>query len=124
MGDGAAVILVIEDEGAIADLLRSLLEEEGYAVIVAPNGREGLRRLREEKRVDLVMSDLMMPQVDGREVARTMRAEPGYDHIPLVLMSSMEAGVVRTVPHTEFLPKPFALETLFALVARLLGDAP
>ncbi len=121
MGEGARVILVMEDEDAIAALLRTLLEEEGYTVMLAPNGREGLRLLREE-RVDLVMSDTMMPQVDGREVARAMRADAAYDGIPLVLMSSAGARIVTGVPYTAFLTKPFELDTLFARVARLLSE--
>lgn len=115
-------ILILEDEDAIADLARSLLEGEGYRVILAPNGREGLRCLTEE-RPDLVLSDVMMPLMDGREFARVVRGDPTHAHIPLILMSAAGSGVVADVPHTAFLAKPFDLMTLIALVAGLLPSA-
>ncbi|MGI8857105.1 MAG: response regulator [Thermomicrobiales bacterium] len=116
-------ILIVEDEAAIADLARSLLEEEGYRVVLAPNGREGLRRLAEE-RFDLVISDVMMPLMDGREFARTMRGDPTNREIPLVLMSAAGRGTVDGVPHTAFLFKPFDLGIFIALIARLLPSFP
>ena len=116
-------ILVLDDEDAIADLARSLLEGEGYRVILAPNGREGLRLLR-EGRFDLVISDVMMPVMDGREFARTVRSDPAHAHIPLILMSAAGNGILADVPHTAFLAKPFDVVTLIALVAALLPRTP
>lgn len=116
------IILVLDDEAAIAELARSLLEEEGYRVILAPNGREGLRLLREE-RPDLVISDVMMPLMDGRAFARTMHADPAHAHLPLILMSAAGEGIVDGVPHTAFLAKPFDLVTLIELATGLLPRA-
>jgi len=116
-------ILIVEDEAAIADLARTLLEEEGYRVVLAPNGREGLRRLAAE-RFDAVISDVMMPLMDGRAFARAMRGEPAHDGIPLVLMSAAGLGIVADVPHTAFLSKPFDLGTFLALIVGLLPNVP
>jgi two-component system response regulator VicR len=115
-------ILIVEDEGAIADLARSFLEEEGYRVVLASNGREGFR-LRKEEGIDLVISDVMMPVMDGREFARAVRGDPAHAHLPLILMSAAGSGVVGDVPHTAFLAKPFDLVTFIALVAGLLVSA-
>ncbi|MDQ6831862.1 MAG: response regulator [Chloroflexota bacterium] len=115
-------ILILDDEDAIAELTRSLLEGEGYRVILAPNGREGLRLLAEE-RPGLVISDVMMPVMDGLAFARAVRADPVHTHLPLILMSAAGKGIVADVPHTAFLAKPFDLVTLIALVAGLLPSA-
>ena len=112
-------ILILDDEDAIAELARSLLEGEGYRVVLAPNGLEGLRLLTEE-RPGLVISDVMMPLMDGLAFARAVGADPAHAQLPLVLMSAAGSGVVDGVPHTAFLAKPFDLITLIALVAGLL----
>lgn len=116
-------ILILDDEAAIGELARSLLEEEGYRVVLAPNGREGLRLLREE-RPGLVISDVMMPLMDGLAFARAMQDDPVHAHLPLILMSAAGRGIVDGVPHTAFLAKPFDLVALIALVAGLLPSTP
>jgi two-component system phosphate regulon response regulator PhoB len=116
-------ILIVEDEDAIADLARAFLEEEGYRVVLASDGREGLHLL-EEGRFDLVISDVMMPVMDGREFARAVHGDPAHAELPLILMSAAGSGVVDGVPHAAFLAKPFGLTTLITLVAGLLPSAP
>src|SRR5579885_1072524 len=80
-------ILVVEDEFAIADMLSSLLEDEGYRVILASNGQEGLARLA-ETRPNTVLCDVMMPIMDGRQLRKTMKADPSFKDVPIVLMSA------------------------------------
>src|SRR5689334_23169154 len=105
-------ILIVEDEFAIADMLSALLEDEGYHVVLASNGREGLARLADSKtHVDLVLCDVMMPILDGRELRKTMKSDPGLMNIPIVLMSAAEeSSTSRNGVTGPFLRKPFDLE--------------
>ncbi len=113
-------ILVIEDESSIAEMLEVLLELEGYRVAVARNGQEGLDYLA-TSRPDLVLCDLMMPFVDGREVVRAMRANRSTQDVPLILMS---AGVERVDGMdgliTAFLRKPFIISEALKLIHSIL----
>src|SRR5690606_23937872 len=70
-----ATILVVEDEYALAGLLRDMLQEEGYAVVLASNGSQALEQLA-ETRPDLILSDVMMPGMDGRALTRALRTDP------------------------------------------------
>jgi CheY-like chemotaxis protein len=119
------VILVAEDEEAIAALLQALLEDAGYRVVVAGDGRAALDQLAAQ-RPHLVLSDVMMPRLDGRALARAMAADPAYRAIPLVLMSAAARIRAEEVPHAAFLAKPFDLDALLATIARLLDpdDGP
>jgi CheY-like chemotaxis protein len=116
-------ILVVDDEYAVADFLKTVLEEEGYHVLVAENGREGLARLA-ESRPALVLCDLMMPIMDGAALCRAMRKNPDYQAIPFVLMSARHYPPSRDdegCNYTAFLAKPFSLDKLIELVSRLVG---
>ena len=116
-----ATILVVEDEEPIAELLRAALEDEGHRVVTAADGREALARLA-EVRPALVLSDVMMPHLDGRELARALAADPDLRTIPLVLLSALGVVSVAGVPHAAFVGKPFELDHLLATIARLLPD--
>lgn len=115
-----ATILVVEDEIAIAELLQLMLEWEGYRVVTAGDGREGLRLLA-ETRPDLVLSDVMMPYIDGRELARTMQTDMKYRDIPVVLMSAAPRSIMRGAPHAAFIAKPFEYREILDTVARVLA---
>ncbi|HET9495876.1 MAG TPA: response regulator [Chloroflexia bacterium] len=118
-------ILIVEDERVIAEILSAVLEDEGYNVLIANNGRQGLERIA-EKRPDLVLCDIMMPGLDGRDVARAMSADSKYRTIPLILMSAAHIPINRhDYPYTDFLRKPFDMDELIATVKRALnGSAP
>jgi CheY-like chemotaxis protein len=113
-------ILVVDDEPSILEVLTDVLGGEGYEVLTAANGREGLERL-DETRPDLVLLDWMMPHVDGRQMLTRMRAHPQHSTIPVLVMSAgrLSADERAIIPH--FLAKPFELETLLGLISRLLG---
>ena len=114
------LLLVVEDEPSIGDLLALILEGAGYQVAVAGDGQAALQRLA-EARYDLVLSDVMLPFLDGAGLAAAMQADPALRDIPLILMSAVERNPARTAPHAAFLPKPFKYEQLLATVARVLG---
>jgi CheY-like chemotaxis protein len=120
-----ATVLIVEDEFAIAGLLEMVLADEGHRVLTAANGRQGLERLAEGPRPDLVISDYMMPVLDGAGLLRAMRENEAQRDIPCIVMSSMpEANVRERIDGYEaFVRKPFDLATMVQLVAAIL-DAP
>jgi CheY-like chemotaxis protein len=114
-------ILVCDDEEGIVSLFAGVLDEEGYRILTASDGTEGLRRVREEH-PDLVLSNVQMAEMDGTEMARKIRADPSFDGMPIILMSGA-ATSMNDAPCDAFLEKPFQIDTLLATVARLLDNA-
>ena len=117
-----ATVLVVEDEFAIADLLEMVLTDEGHRVLTAANGRQGLERLAEGPRPDLVITDYMMPVLDGAGLLRAMRENEAQRDIPCIVISSMpEANVRGRIDGYEaFVSKPFDLDAMVRLVATIL----
>jgi CheY-like chemotaxis protein len=117
-----ALVLVVEDEFGIAELLDTVLTDEGHRVRTAMNGKEGLDLLAQE-RPDLVLSDYMMPVMDGAAMLGAIAADPGLRSIPVVMMSSMSEMAVaeRCSGYVTFMHKPFKLDELLDVVGRVLG---
>src|SRR5262252_4292670 len=118
-------VLVVEDDPDIRDIVQDLLESEGYDVIPASHGKQALEFLREVKdsaRPALVILDMMMPLVDGRQVLEAMRREPRLASIPVLVISA----VVREKPEgaSGFLRKPVSLEKLFEAVRSFTHRPP
>ena len=113
--DARPTVLVVDDERAIRELVAALLEDEGYLVRRARDGLEALN-LVEGNRIDLVLSDVRMPRLDGATLARRIR-QRGYD-LPVILMSAVYADV--DVPGVQFVPKPFEVTRLFSAIAGAL----
>jgi len=120
-----STILIVEDEFAIADLLEMVLTDEGYHVLMAANGRQGLERLSEGPRPDLIISDYMMPVLDGAGLIQAMRESEVQRAIPCIVMSSMpEANVrERISDYAAFVRKPFQITALVRLVAAILDTS-
>jgi CheY-like chemotaxis protein len=118
-----ATVLIIEDEFAIADLLEMVLLDEGYQVLKAGNGRQGLERLIEGPRPDLIISDFMMPVLGAVDLLRAMRANETQRDIPCIVMSSMpeENLRARIDGYAGFIQKPFQLDEMVKLVAKVLS---
>ena len=123
-GADVTTVLVVEDEFGIMELLDSVLTDEGYRVLTAANGKEGLELLARE-RPQLVISDLMMPVMDGAAMLDAMAADPTSRGIPVVMISSLpETDVAgRCSGYVTFVRKPFRLFALLEVVDRLLGQA-
>jgi two-component system chemotaxis sensor kinase CheA len=117
-----ATLLVVDDEWAIADWLDAILSEAGYRVLVASNGRKALETLENEA-VDLVLTDFMMPQLDGPGLVSAMKAEPRTRDLPVIIMSSLSEPTVRERldGHAGFLRKPFREQELFQLLDKVLA---
>ena len=116
-----ATVLVVDDEFGIVDVLETILTDEGYRVLTACNGKQGLVRLSEEK-PDVILSDFMMPILGGGEMLRTMAAQPAYRRIPVIMMSSLGEDVIaeRCKGYAAFLHKPFRVAAVLGTVARVL----
>lgn len=118
------LILVVEDEVSIVDMLRAFLEEEGYQVMTARNGEEGLKCLN-TARPAVILCDLMMPVLDGRQMCQRLQSDPRYRSIPFVLMSAVVKAVKQTDCHyAALLAKPFDLDEVLNTVAKLVSNLP
>ncbi len=117
-----ATVLIVEDEFAIADLLEMALIDEGYRVLTAANGRQGLARLAEGPRPDLVISDYMMPVLDGAGMLQAMRETEAHRDIPCIVISSMpEANVRERIDgYAAFVRKPFRIAAVMQLVESII----
>ena len=123
---GAERVLLVEDENALRDLARDLLEDAGYTVVTAAHGREALEIFRaEEGSFDVLVTDLVMPHLDGRRLAEQvhlMRPE-----LPVLYMSGYaDQAVVRHAlldPGTAFIQKPFTVDAFTARVREVLDAA-
>lgn len=128
-----STVLVVDDEYVICDILEFVLEEAGYRVEKASNGLSALGILDPDEsasaqeaqgkiRVELLITDYMMPLMNGEELARKLRADPQFTALPIILMSGAQASVGRENPglFDAVLDKPFDTEQLVAMVRRLL----
>ena len=109
-------VLVVDDEVTLRDMIRMVLEDAGHVVVTASNGAEALEVLARE-RAEVVLMDIMMPVLDGREAFLRMRAHPELGHVPVVLMSAADPPRLDAAL-AGFLSKPFRLvELLEAVIA-------
>ncbi len=111
-------VLVVDDDAHIAELIASLLEDEGYGVRCAHDGHAALREIDREP-PGIVVSDVMMPSLDG--VSLTQHLRDRGDATPVVLMSAVYADV--DIPGVRFIPKPFDIDYIVAVVNRIFHDA-
>jgi len=114
-------ILVIEDDEAIRETLRMMLELEGYTVATAENGQEGLEKLPTMDTPCLILLDLMMPVMDGWSFAESLRADMTLATIPIVVVTaySEKAGSLKTVQGV--VKKPIDMNLLMPFVKRHCG---
>jgi CheY-like chemotaxis protein len=126
LGAGSETILLAEDDEGVRRLVELLLRRAGYTVLSVGSGQEAVELFRlEGERVQLVISDLVMPELDGREATRAMRRL--RPHLPVLLLSGYSAAVVSApgepAPHEELLMKPVEPEVLLRKVRELLDRA-
>ena len=122
----AAKVLVVEDEAALAELLRYNLEAAGYTVLYAASG-EDVEVLVAEEAPDLILLDWMLPETSGIEICRRLRARADTRHIPIIMLTarSEEADRIRglSTGADDYVVKPFSLPELMARVRALLRRA-
>jgi DNA-binding response OmpR family regulator len=113
-------ILVVDDETTLRETLVEVLEMEGYRAIPAADGREALARFRED-RPDLVLLDVMLPELSGVEVCRILRAESA---VPIIMLTAKDGEVDKVVGlelgADDYVTKPFSLRELTARIRAIL----
>src|SRR3989454_3646412 len=116
-------ILIVEDEQSVVDMLRKGLEPEGFQVIAAYNGQDGLRAVT-EARPDLLILDLTLPGLDGFEICRRIRQQPETARLPILVLSGRTEEVDKVVMlelgADDYVTKPFNTKELVARVKTLL----
>jgi len=122
--DGSRTVLVIDDEATVRDLMRRFLAKEGYRVVTASGGEEGLRRAR-ELRPDAITLDVMMPGMDGWAVLSALKADTRTADIPVVMLTIMDnKNLGYALGAADYLMKPIDRERLMEALAKFRRDLP
>ncbi len=118
-------VLVIDDDIRSGFALTSMLEQHGMKVVYAENGREGIERLRQHANTDVVLLDIMMPEMDGYETAQAIRATPGCEHLPIISLTAkaMKGDKEKALAAgaSDYIAKPVDVDQLVALMRAWLG---
>jgi DNA-binding response OmpR family regulator len=114
------LILVVDDEPKVARLARDFLEKNGFRVVIAADGQSAIVTARREK-PDLIILDLMLPVMDGREVCRTLRRE---SDVPIIMLTALAEEIDQVtgleIGADDYITKPFSVRALVARVRALL----
>ncbi len=122
-----AKVLIVEDEETLARTLGEKLKDEGFNVLTASDGEEGLDKLRSEH-PDLVVLDIMLPRLDGLSLCRIVRRDPAMSHIPIIMLTARGTEVDKIVGlesgADDYIVKPVALGEFLARVRAVMRRAP
>jgi two-component system alkaline phosphatase synthesis response regulator PhoP len=117
-------ILIVEDDPSVLRATSYILEKEGYEVLSAQNGLEGLKKARESN-PDLLLLDVMLPGIDGFEICHTLRGEPKTANLPILMFSAKgqesDKATGLKVGADEYITKPVDREVLLSKVASWLS---
>jgi DNA-binding response OmpR family regulator len=120
-------ILIVDDEADLVAVLRVGLEIEGFDVIEASDGEEGLRLAREQKPA-LMLLDLMLPKLDGYKVCRALKFDERYKSLPILILSArsgeQDRRLAMDMGADGFITKPYEMKDLVAKVKHKLGLPP
>ena len=124
-GAGKARVLVVDDDEGNRDLLGRRLQREGYAVLTAAGGHEALALMAREP-VDVVLLDVLMPDLDGLAVLERLKADPAMHDVPVIMISALDelSAIARCIEAgaVDYLPKPFEPVILRARLAASLAE--
>lgn len=119
-------ILIVEDEESLLKLETILLTVKGYEVEGALNGIEALNRLK-SKNFDLILLDIMLPDIDGFEICKTVKQDPEYAHIPVVMLTAKKMPEDRIKGEecgaSAYLTKPFKSAMIIEVIDKILRPA-
>ena len=118
------LILCIEDEQEMIDLIRLILSRQGFEVHGATGGKEGLKIIREEH-PDLILLDLMMPEMDGWEVYQQMKADEAIKNIPVIIVTAKAQSIDKVLglhiaKVDDYISKPFSPQELLNSIENVL----
>jgi len=120
-------ILVVEDDDHISQILKFMLERQGWRPLLAADGLAARKLVEESAEIPaLVLLDVMLPYIDGFELVEIMRGTPGWEAVPIVMLTAknMERDIVRALDAgaNDYVVKPFQPNELLARVRRFLKD--
>jgi two-component system sensor histidine kinase/response regulator len=110
-----ATVLIVDDEEPILSIVAEVVEEMGHKVLRAANGREALQLIKATP-PDIVLSDVMMPFLNGLDLCRSVKSDPATRHVVVVLMSAVSADRGQAAGADGFVHKPFSLEDVEAAI--------
>jgi two-component system response regulator VicR len=119
------VVICIEDDPEMIELVKLILGRKGFDLVGALGGREGLRIMR-ERRPDLVLLDLMMPDMDGWEVYQRMKADDNLKEIPVIIVTAKAQSIDKVLglhiaKVDDYVTKPFGPQEILQSVSKVLG---
>jgi len=119
-------IMIVDDEPDVVDLVKLVLKSEGYDVITAYSGREALEKIGKDV-PDLILLDIMMPQMDGWEVYQRIRADPQTSKVPVAMLTAKSQSIdkmigLHVVQVDDYITKPFGRAELLERVKKILKD--
>lgn len=118
-----AEILAVDDDKHIADLLKVVLEQEGYKVVPVYGGQEALEKLKQMK-PDLVLLDIQMPKMNGWQVLEAIKQDENTKDIPVVMLTGMESDfdkeTMKAKGVEDYIMKPFMFDDLLSRVKKIL----
>lgn len=125
MEDERKIVLYVEDEPEMIDLVRLILSRKGFNVVGAHGGKEGLSMIQQHC-PDLVLLDLMMPDMDGWEVYQHIKSGENTRHIPVIVITAKAQSIdkvlgLKIARVDDYISKPFSPNDLVASVQRVLG---
>lgn len=116
-------VICIDDELGMLELLKVILGRHGFLVECAASGREGLA-LAQQTPADLIILDLMMPDMDGWQVLAKLRADAALQHTPVLLLSGQRQHTIDIKSANGYLSKPFSLHQLIEAAQNILDNPP
>jgi len=119
-------IMVVDDEPDVVDLVKLVLESDGFDVVTAYSGKECLEKL-EKATPDLILLDIMMPQMDGWEVYSRLRGNPRTKDIPVAMLTAKSQSIdkmigLHVVKVDDYITKPFGRSELLERVKKILKE--
>ena len=124
---GRKKILLVDDDPDLVEAMKIILENKSYDVAVAHDGKEGLKKVETEQ-PNLIILDVMMPEIDGYEMCTKLKSDPQYGHIPILLLTAVGEAISTTTYTKEmgmkmeaddYIPKPVELTELVERVEKL-----
>lgn len=121
----AKKVLIVEDSPEVSELIKAILSEKGYSTQTAANGADALQKIKKSM-PSLIIADVIMPEMDGYVLLKTLQDDPQFSHIPVIILTArakME-DTFKSLGVSSFLAKPVNADELLSEIARHLEEAP
>jgi CheY-like chemotaxis protein len=109
-------ILIAEDDVVTQKMVSSVVEDMGYVAIISPNGKHAYETLKANEDINLLITDIMMPEMDGKQLIQTLRGDTGFKDLPIIIMSAVvgikQIAGLMDLGASMFQPKPLDMNEL------------